>query len=151
VAQSSIEWTEATWNPVTGCDKISPGCKYCYAEVMARRLEGMGQANYRNGFDLTLQPHMLERPLLWRKPQVIFVNSMSDLFHEGVPLDYIKRVFAVMEEADWHQFQVLTKRAERLVGTSAASHPLPSCSQDVFLATPLRGADYTALPVVLDG
>lgn len=111
---SSIEWTEATWNPVTGCTKISPGCDHCYAERMAKRLHAMGNANYRNGFDLTLQPQMLERPLKWKKPKVIFVNSMSDLFHRDVPLSYIQRVFDVMRRAHWHQFQVLTKRASRL-------------------------------------
>ena len=111
---STIEWTEATWNPVTGCTKISPGCKFCYAERMAKRLEAMGQANYANGFRLTLQPHMLERPLSWKKPQMIFVNSMSDLFHRDVPLDYILQVFDAMARAHWHQFQVLTKRAKRV-------------------------------------
>ena len=114
MARSAIEWTETTWNPVTGCDKVSPGCKHCYAEVMARRLQGMGQANYRNGFSLTLHPQMLDRPLGWRRPQVVFVNSMSDLFHRDVPLAFIERVFAVMARASWHTFQVLTKRAERL-------------------------------------
>ena len=116
--QSSIEWTESTWNPVTGCTKISPGCKYCYAERMAERLQAMGQANYVNGFDLTLQPHMLELPLSWKKPQTIFVNSMSDLFHEDVPLAYIRKVFDVMARAHWHRFQVLTKRAGRLAELS---------------------------------
>lgn len=111
---SPIEWTDATWNPVTGCSKISPGCKHCYAEKMAKRLQAMGQPNYRHGFDLTLQPHMLELPLHWRTPKRIFVNSMSDLFHGEVPLSYIKEVFAVMRRAHWHQFQVLTKRAERI-------------------------------------
>jgi protein gp37 len=111
---SHIEWTDATWNPVTGCTKISPGCKHCYAERLAHRLQLMGQANYKNGFSLTLQPHMLELPLRWKAPQRIFVNSMSDLFHSDVPTQYIKKVFAVMARADWHQFQVLTKRAERL-------------------------------------
>lgn len=111
---STIEWTEATWNPVTGCTKVSAGCKHCYAERMAGRLQAMGQANYRNGFELTLQPQMLERPLGWRAPQTVFVNSMSDLFHARVPLDYIRRVFDVMRRAHWHTFQVLTKRAERL-------------------------------------
>lgn len=120
MAQSSIEWTESTWNPVTGCDKISPGCKHCYAEVMARRLQGMGQANYQNGFGLTLQPHMLERPLQWKKPQTIFVNSMSDLFHKDVPFEFISRVFDVMRRASWHQFQVLTKRADRLEDVSSS-------------------------------
>ncbi len=112
--KSAIEWTESTWNPVTGCTKISPGCKHCYAERMAERLQAMGQENYRNGFALTLQPQMLELPLRWKTPQSIFVNSMSDLFHEGVPLEYIERVFAVMRRAHWHRFQVLTKRADRL-------------------------------------
>ena len=111
---SHIEWTDATWNPVTGCTKISPGCKHCYAERLARRLQLMGQANYRNGFKVTLQPHMLELPLRWKAPRRIFVNSMSDLFHEDVPTDYVKRVFDVMVRAHWHQFQVLTKRADRL-------------------------------------
>jgi protein gp37 len=120
VAQrSGIEWTESTWNPVTGCTKISPGCKHCYAERMAERLQAMGQRNYRNGFELTLQPRMLELPLQWKKPQRIFVNSMSDLFHEDVPLPYIREVFGVMRRASWHRFQVLTKRAERLEHLSA--------------------------------
>lgn len=114
MATSAIEWTESTWNPLTGCNKISPGCKHCYAATMAKRLQAMGQQNYRNGFELTLQEHMLEVPLKWRKPQTIFVNSMSDLFHKEVPLEYIKRVFDVMNRADWHRYQVLTKRAERL-------------------------------------
>jgi protein gp37 len=111
---SPIEWTDATWNPVTGCDKISPGCKHCYAERMAKRLKAARNPNYKNGFKLTLQPHMLARPLEWRKPKNIFVNSMSDLFHDDVPLEYIQRVFAVMNEATWHQYQILTKRAERV-------------------------------------
>lgn len=111
---SGIEWTESTWNPITGCTKISAGCKHCYAERMARRLQAIGQANYSEGFRLTLQPHMLDLPLHWRKPQVIFVNSMSDLFHRDVPLEYIQRVFDVMRRAHWHRFQVLTKRADRL-------------------------------------
>lgn len=111
---SGIEWTEATWNPVTGCSKVSPGCKHCYAERMAQRLQAMGQPNYKNGFELTLQPGMLELPLSWKRPQTTFVNSMSDLFHAEVPLEYIRRVFAVMRKASWHRFQVLTKRSERL-------------------------------------
>ena len=111
---SSIEWTEATWNPVTGCSKISSGCKNCYAEKMAIRLKAMGQANYRNGFDVTLHPHMLDRPLSLRRPTTIFVNSMSDLFHPSVPAEFIASVFDVMVKANWHRFQVLTKRADRL-------------------------------------
>ena len=112
--KSPIEWTESTWNPVTGCTKISDGCKNCYAERLAKRLKAMGQKNYRNGFKLTTQPQALELPLSWKKPKTIFVNSMSDLFHEDVPLEYIKKVFKTMAKADWHQFQVLTKRSKRL-------------------------------------
>ena len=115
MAQSSIEWTESTWNPVTGCTKISPGCAHCYAERMARRLKAMGQPNYVNGFRLTTHDHVVEAPLSWKKPQTIFVNSMSDLFHEGVPLEFIRRVFDVMRRASWHRFQVLTKRSENLL------------------------------------
>jgi len=114
MARSSIEWTEATWNPLTGCTKISPGCQHCYAERMAARLKAMGNANYTNGFKLTLQPHILEKPLEWKRPQMIFVNSMSDLFHKDVPLHYILKVIDVMRRAHWHRFQVLTKRAGRL-------------------------------------
>lgn len=111
---SSIEWTGATWNPTTGCTKISPGCSRCYAEKMAKRLEAMGRPKYRNGFQLTLHDRTLALPLRWKKPRIIFVNSMSDLFHRDVPLDFIRQVFAVMEQASWHTFQVLTKRSERL-------------------------------------
>src|SRR5205085_1577063 len=113
------EWTESTWNPVTGCTKISPGCDNCYAERMALRLQAMGQPNYRNGFNLTLQERMLELPLKWKTPQVIFVNSMSDLFHRDVPDEYIQRVFDVMGRAHWHRFQVLTKRSQRLARLSS--------------------------------
>jgi protein gp37 len=119
MAQSTIEWTDATWNPVTGCTKISPGCKHCYAERMANRLKLMGQTNYRNGFEITLQPHMLELPLKWKRPKRIFVNSMSDLFHVDVPFSYIKEVFAVMRQAHWHQYQVLTKRSDPLLQLSS--------------------------------
>jgi protein gp37 len=115
---SQIEWTDATWNPVTGCTKISPGCKHCYAERLSRRLQLMGQANYRNGFKLTLQSQMLDLPMRWRTPKRIFVNSMSDLFHRDVPTDYIKRVFDAMKRAHWHQYQVLTKRSERVLELS---------------------------------
>lgn len=107
---STIEWTEATWNPVTGCTKVSAGCKHCYAERMAMRLKAMGKPQYENGFELTLQPEMLDRPRSWKTPKVIFVNSMSDLFHEKVPLSYLKQVFQVMNECPQHTFQVLTKR-----------------------------------------
>jgi protein gp37 len=112
--RSGIEWTEATWNPVTGCNKVSPGCKHCYAERLATRLQAMGHQAYSQGFDLTLQPQKINLPLSWKKPHTIFVNSMSDLFHEAVPLEYIQQVFDVMGRANWHLFQVLTKRAARL-------------------------------------
>jgi len=112
---TKIEWTEATWNPVTGCDKISPGCKNCYAERFALRLQAAGTAQYKNGFLLTLHPEALEIPVSWKKPKIIFVNSMSDLFHKNVPLAFIKQVFAVMQATPQHQYQILTKRAERLV------------------------------------
>ncbi len=115
MSNSNIEWTESTWNPVTGCTKISPGCKNCYAERMAHRLKAMGQQNYRNDFELTTHPHTLENPLKWKKSQMIFVNSMSDLFHKDVPDSYIQAVFHVMREAHWHTFQVLTKRSDRLL------------------------------------
>ncbi len=115
---SDIEWTDATWNPVTGCNKISPGCKNCYAERMAKRLQAMGQPRYRNGFKLTLQPDALEEPLSWSKPKLVFVNSMSDLFHDDVSLEFIRKVFSVIERAPQHAFQVLTKRADRLLELS---------------------------------
>lgn len=112
---SSIEWTESTWNPVTGCTKISDGCKHCYAERMAKRLKAMGQPNYKNGFNVSIHPQSIELPLTWKTPQSIFVNSMSDLFHKDIPDDFIKEVFSVMNKASWHKFQILTKRSERLV------------------------------------
>jgi protein gp37 len=109
---SSIEWTEATWNPVTGCTKVSAGCKHCYAERMAKRLQAMGVERYVNGFTLTLQPDVLDVPRRWRKARTIFVNSMSDLFHKDVPISFVKQVFRVMNECPQHTFQVLTKRPE---------------------------------------
>lgn len=111
---TNIEWTEMTWNPTVGCTKISPGCKNCYAEKMAERLRAMGTSGYENGFELTLLPIRLEDPLRRKKPTVYFVNSMSDLFHEDVPFDYVDRVFEVISRAHWHTFQILTKRADRL-------------------------------------
>src|SRR4030042_566518 len=114
-AKSSIEWTDATWNPVTGCTKISIGCKNCYAERLAIRLQAMGNPSYKNGFSITLHEDALELPLKWKKPQTIFVNSMSDLFHEDIPLEFILRVFNIMRRADWHCFQILTKQSERML------------------------------------
>lgn len=136
---STIEWTEATWNPVTGCTKVSPGCKFCYAERMAHRLHTMGQPRYRDGFRLTLQPDVLQVPLRWRDARVIFVNSMSDLFHRDVPVEYIRRCFEVMAEAERHTFQVLTKRPERVLEV-ASQLPWPP---NVWMGTSVENADYT--------
>lgn len=122
---SRIEWTQATWNPVTGCTKVSQGCKHCYAERLAKRLQAMGNARYAQGFKVTLHPDLLELPLSWKQPRRIFVNSMSDLFHPDVPLDFLQQVFATMERAHWHEFQVLTKRPER-AAQLAADLPWPS-------------------------
>jgi len=115
MAISKIEWTESTWNPVTGCTKISAGCKNCYAERMSKRLKLMGQPNYANGFDVTIHEQVLDYPLRWKKPRVIFVNSMSDLFHEQVSDSFIFDVFNIMKQAFWHQFQILTKRSSHLI------------------------------------
>lgn len=112
--RSNIEWTEMTWNPVTGCTKVSQGCKHCYAERMAARLEAMGSDRYRNGFEVTLHPDLVDVPRRWKQARIVFVNSMSDLFHDDVPLAYIQRVFATMRDCPRHTFQVLTKRSERL-------------------------------------
>jgi protein gp37 len=112
--QSHIEWTDATWNPVRGCTKISPGCTHCYAETFAERFRGVKGHPYELGFDLRMVPSKLEEPLSWKKPRLVFVNSMSDLFHEGVPTEYIQKVTEVMVAANWHTFQVLTKRSERM-------------------------------------
>ena len=114
MAQSHIEWTEMTWNPVTGCDKLSDGCRFCYAEAFAKRLQGMGVEKYQNGFKLTLHPETLREPFKWKKPRVVFVNSMGDLFHKDIPLDYVRQVFSVMHQNPHHVFQVLTKRADVL-------------------------------------
>lgn len=111
---SKIEWTEMTWNPVTGCTKISSGCRNCYAEIMTRRLKAMGQEKYKNGFKLSIHPETLSEPYKWKKSKVVFVNSMSDLFHQNVPIEYIQKVFEVMNDNPQHLFQVLTKRAEKL-------------------------------------
>jgi protein gp37 len=135
--KSSIEWTESTWNPVTGCTKISPGCKHCYAERMAKRLKAMGQPNYVNGFELTLHKDALELPLRWKKPQTIFVNSMSDLFHEDVPDTFILSAFDVMRCASWHRFQVLTKRSERM---TAISPRLP-WANNIWMGVSVENAD----------
>jgi protein gp37 len=136
---SNIEWTEMTWNPVTGCTKISQGCKHCYAERMATRLHAMGSSRYRNGFRLTLHHDLIELPKTWKKPRVVFVNSMSDLFHEDVPADFIRRIFETMEACPQHTFQVLTKRSERL-RKLGPSLPWPS---NVWMGVSVENAPAT--------
>ena len=136
--QSAIEWTESTWNPVSGCTKISTGCKNCYAERMAKRLKAMGQRRYRNGFKLTLHPEALKEPFAWKKPRVVFVNSMSDLFHEDIPLDFIKAVFAVMNANTRHVFQILTKRSARLLELA----PLLEWSKNIWMGVTVENDDY---------
>jgi len=136
---SAIEWTDATWNPVTGCTKISPGCKNCYAYRMARRLYAMGQARYRNNFNVTLHPDLLAQPLRWFTPRKIFVNSMSDLFHPDVPLEFIRSVFDAIEKSHWHTFQILTKRAERLADIAGK---LP-WHDNIWMGVSVENMDYT--------
>ena len=138
MAASKIEWTDATWNPVTGCNKISPGCKHCYAERLSKRLKATGMAKYRNGFAVTLHPDTLDIPLRWRKPRSIFVNSMSDLFHPEVPDDFITQVFDVMTRAHWHRYQVLTKRPERVASLNST---LPWPAQ-IWQGVSVENADY---------
>ena len=135
---SKIEWTDATWNPVRGCTKISPGCKHCYAERFAERFRGVKGHPFERGFDLRLIPAKVAEPLSWRKPQRIFVNSMSDLFHDNVPTEYIQSVFDVMNQADWHQYQVLTKRAERL---EELSDKLP-WAPHIWMGVSVENKDY---------
>ncbi len=136
--KSAIEWTDATWNPVTGCSKVSPGCKLCYAERLSKRLKAMGQKNYRNGFEVTPHPHMLELPMRRKKPRRIFVNSMSDLFHEDVPFFFIEAVFSVMACAPQHQYQVLTKRSERLLWLS----PRLKWTPQIWMGVSVESQDY---------
>lgn len=137
---SAIEWTDATWNPVTGCTKVSPGCQHCYAERLAKRLQAMGNPRYSNGFDVTLHPDQLGLPLRWKQPRRVFVNSMSDLFHEKVPDAFIQSVFRTMSQAHWHVFQVLTKRAERL----RALAPLLRWPKNVWMGVSVENAAYAA-------
>lgn len=135
---SNIEWTEATWNPLTGCSKVSPGCKNCYAERLAVRLQAMGQPNYVNGFELTMHERALELPLRWKRPQTIFVNSMSDLFQEDVPIEFIQKVFDVMKRASWHRFQILTKRSKRLLELSSQLAWAPN----IWMGVSVENEDY---------
>ncbi|MBN2180448.1 MAG: phage Gp37/Gp68 family protein [Sedimentisphaerales bacterium] len=136
--KSAIEWTESTWNPVTGCTKISSGCQNCYAERMALRLKAMGQPNYRNGFKVTCHRHTLDIPMKWKKPQMVFVNSMSDLFHKDVPDDFILDIFSTMQQARQHQYQILTKRAEQLAKLS----PVLPWRKNIWMGVTVESADY---------
>jgi protein gp37 len=135
---STIEWTESTWNPVTGCTKISPGCKNCYAERMALRLQAMGSPQYKNGFTLTMHFNSLSLPLHWKKPQKIFVNSMSDLFHDQVTDCFIMSVFDTIKSASWHNYQILTKRSERLVHLA----PTVKWTDNTWMGVTVESADY---------
>lgn len=135
---SRIEWTESTWNPVTGCTKISAGCAHCYAERMAKRLLAMGQPNYCNGFEVTCHPAALEMPLRWEKSKMIFVNSMSDLFHKNVPTRFIEEIFFTMNQARWHTFQILTKRADRLLQLS----PRFKWTPNIWMGVTVENADH---------
>jgi len=138
VTKSKIEWTEATWNPITGCTKVSDGCQNCYAEKMANRLYEMGNHRYKNKFNVTVHPELIEQPLKWHKPRIIFVNSMSDLFHEKVEFSYIKAIFNVMNKAKQHIFQILTKRTERLANCA----PLLPWSDNIWQGITIENAKY---------
>ena len=136
---STIEWTDSTWNPLTGCTKISAGCSNCYAERMAFRLKAMGNPNYKNGFDVTIHADALELPIKWKKPQAIFVNSMSDLFHKDVPVNFLMRTFEVMNKADWHNFQVLTKRSDILLKLN----PIINWTENIWMGVSVENQNYT--------
>jgi protein gp37 len=139
MAESNIEWTELTWNPVTGCTKISPGCKFCYAEVMSKRLTAMGIEKYKDGFKIRTHADALNIPFTWKKPKVVFVNSMSDLFHPDIPVEFIKSVFAVMNKTPQHIYQVLTKRSERLLELS----PELNWTSNIWMGVSVESEDYT--------
>jgi protein gp37 len=136
---TAIEWTDSTWNPVTGCTKISLGCANCYAERMALRLKAMGNPSYANGFNVTLHKDILSLPLKWKKPQTIFVNSMSDLFHDDIPVEFIQRVFDVMCRANWHRYQILTKRPERMQELS----PQLPWESNIWMGVTVEADNYT--------
>lgn len=138
MAKSTIEWTESTWNPITGCSHKSSGCLHCYAERLSFRLKAMGQPNYQNGFEVSFHKNVLETPLHWKKPQMIFVNSMSDTFHEKVTTQQIKDIFSIMNQASWHTFQILTKRAERL----SEIVPLVSWTPNIWLGVTIESSEY---------
>ena len=135
MGKTAIEWTDVTWNPVTGCTKISAGCDNCYAERFSERFRGVAGHPFERGFDLTLRRERLEQPLHWRQPRMVFVNSMSDLFHKEVPFEFVDRVFDTMEQADWHTFQVLTKRSSRLRNYVNRRYPTTAAPGHIWLGT----------------
>jgi protein gp37 len=137
--RSPIEWTHATWNPVTGCSPVSTGCAHCYAKRLALRLQAMGNPNYRNGFNLTLHEHMLEVPMTWKKPRMVFVNSMSDLFHTHVPFSFVDKVFATMRACPQHTFQVLTKRSGKMLAYARRTEKWP---QNVWMGVTVESSRY---------
>ncbi|MDB4920846.1 DUF5131 family protein [Mucilaginibacter sp.] len=139
MAQSNIEWTELTWNPVTGCTKISPGCKFCYAEVMSKRLKAMGVDKYKDGFKIRIHADALNIPYTWKKSKVVFVNSMSDLFHPDVPVEFIKAVFSVMNNTPQHIYQVLTKRSDRLLKLSDELN----WTNNIWMGVSVESEEYT--------
>ncbi len=136
--KTAIEWTDSSWNPVTGCSRVSPGCDNCYAAALAKRLQAMGNLRYSNGFQVTLHHDLVDLPLRWKKPKLIFVNSMSDLYHPHVPQSFIRQVFDTMEQADWHTFQILTKRPQRMAAL-APRLPWPS---NVWQGVSIESTDY---------
>jgi protein gp37 len=146
---SKIEWTDATWNPVRGCTKISPGCKHCYAEVFAERFRGVPGHPYEQGFDLRLVPEKLAEPLRWQTPKMIFVNSMSDLFHDGVPDDYIEAVATVMVKANWHTYQILTKRSARMASLLSGRLRFAAESPHIWWGVSVENRQY-GLPRIHD-
>lgn len=140
-SSTAIEWTDATWNPVTGCTKISAGCDHCYAERFSERFRGVHGHPFENGFDLQLRPERIEQPLRWRQSKMIFVNSMSDLFHKHVPLQFVDRVFETMEKAHWHRFQILTKRSSRLRSYVNARYSSAPCPENIWLGTSIENGE----------
>ncbi len=138
--RSKIEWTEATWNPVTGCSKVSPGCAHCYAETFAERFRGVPGHPYQHGFDMQLRPERLDEPTYWRRPRLVFVNSMSDLFHDAVPASFVKSVFDTMVRANWHTFQILTKRPQRAVELA----PILPWSSNIWMGVSVENQRWTS-------
>ena len=141
MSKSKIEWTESTWNPITGCTKISSGCRFCYAEIIAKRLQAMGQPKYADGFKLTIHPDTLDEPYTWKKPRVVFVNSMSDIFHKDVPIEFIQKIFKVINDNPQHVFQVLTKRADVLYKYD--SEGLLNWSENLWMGVTVESSKVT--------